>query len=183
MTALIFSFLGSTVLPDILRPLVIFAVVSAGLWVYGEYKESAGYKRAYDEQSIKAAEAMAEALLTSQNIIDGLKKSIEDEQKRTKEAIAGRDAALYAERGLLKRINALAENAKRDYPDLAEGSKAAGTAIDLLSHMLARSVGVSRQLAEYADAARNAGLTCESSYEAVEKSLSSKSLSRLGKGE
>jgi len=49
-------------------------------------------------------------------------------------------------------------------PTLAAGGPPTGSSVDMLAHVLGRAVQAAGQLAEYADRARIAGLTCERAY-------------------
>lgn len=77
---------------------------------------------------------------------------------------AGQRAA--AER-LRKRAERMVADAVARNPALADGGPAAGATFDLLAHVLSRAIDAAGQLAEYADSARIAGLTCERAYDAL----------------
>lgn len=168
---------------SLVKPILVAAVCLGLAWAYGAYREAKGYDRAVIEQSAASARTMAKALIAHQKMVDDLQAGLDDEKRRSAMAIDGRNSAVASERRLRQRIEQMAANARRENPDLAQGGPATGSAIDLLAHMLSRSIDVSGRLAEHADAARNAGLTCEAAYDTVEKSLSSMALSRLGRGE
>ena len=85
-------------------------------------------------------------------------------------AVAARNdasARATAELRLRQRIGQILADARSRDPALADGGPTTGAALDMLAYVLGRAIDRAGQLAQYADDARIAGLTCERSYDGV----------------
>lgn len=148
------------------RPLAIVIIVAAGaLWAsnkvssYGEQQYVAGYAKAVEDQ--KAADKKEEQRRNAE-----LQKIQADAQQRID---AARNDAVNAaaKSGRLQQQLANIRKQLVGYSAAESiGNPAAETGV-LLSDVLAASVERNRQLAEYADSAREAGLTCQAQYNSL----------------
>lgn len=148
------------------RPLAIIIIVAAGaLWVvdkvssYGEQQYNAGHAKAIAEQ--KAADKKEEQRRNAE-----LQKIQADAQQRID---AARNDAINAaaKSGRLQQQLANIRKQLVGYSATESiGNPAAETGV-LLSDVLSKSVERNRQLADYADKAREAGLTCQKQYESL----------------
>lgn len=148
------------------RPLAIVIIVAAGaLWAankvssYGEQQYAAGYAKAIAEQ--KAADEQEEQRRDAE-----LQKIQADAQQRVD---AARNDAVNAaaKSGRLQQQLANIRKQLVGYSTAESiGNPAAETGV-LLADVLAKSIERNRQLAEYADRAREAGLTCQKQYESL----------------
>lgn len=155
-----------TVLSRYWRPLAIIIIVAAGaLWAtnkvssYGEHQYAAGYAKAVAEQ--KAADKKEEQRRNAE-----LQKIQADAQQRID---AARNDAVNAaaKSGRLQQQLANIRKQLVGYSTSeAIGNPAAETGV-LLADVLSKSLERNRQLAEYADKAREAGLTCQKQYESL----------------
>lgn len=107
-------------------------------------------------QAARAEEARRTAVMEEQRDIA---------QKIAAAASADADTRAASYRRLRHRIDTLLADAIGSNSALADGGPAAGAPIDMLAHVLSRALEAAGQLAEYADQARGAGLTCERSYD------------------
>ena len=148
------------------RPLaIIIIVVICALWVagkvssYGEQQYNAGYAKAIAEQ--KAADKKEEQRRNAE-----LQKIQADARQRID---AARNDAINAaaKSGRLQQQLANIRKHLVGYSTAESiGNPAAETGV-LLADVLARSVERNRQLADYADKAREAGLACEAQYNSL----------------
>lgn len=138
----------------------LLALIIYGKWVnYGKEQYNSGYLAATEAQKVKDKEA------SEQHERD--KKTIEQEaQQRIDSARA--DASVAAVKsGRLQQQLATIRKQLVDYSRTESiGNPAASTGV-LLSELLSKSVERNRQLAEYADSAREAGLTCQAQYNSL----------------
>lgn len=148
------------------RPLVIIIIIATGaLWArseiisYGEQQYAAGYAKAIAEQ--KAADEQEEQRRNAE-----LQKIQADAQQRID--AAHNDAVnAAAKSGRLQQQLANIRKQLVGYSTAESiGNPAAETGV-LLADVLARSVERNRQLADYADKAREAGLMCEAQYNSL----------------
>lgn len=122
------------------------------------------------EQMTQATVASVEAARTEEaRRTAAVEKQRDLAQKVAAAARADADTRAASERWLRQRIDTLLAGAVGSNPSLADGGPAAGAPIDMLAHVLGRALEAAGQLAEYADQARGAGLTCERSYDAVRR--------------
>ena len=156
----------ATILTKYWRPLAIIIIVAAGaLWArseiisYGEQQYAAGYAKAVAEQ--QAANEKEEQRRNAE-----LQKIQADAQQRID---AARNDAINAaaKSGRLQQQLANIRKQLVGYSTAESiGNPAAETGV-LLSQLLSESVERNRQLADYADKAREAGLTCEVQYNSL----------------
>lgn len=148
------------------RPLAIIIIVAAGaLWVvnrvssYGEQQYAAGYAKAVAEK--KAADEQEEQRRNAE-----LQKIQTDAQQRID---AARNDAVNAaaKSGRLQQQLANIRKQLVGYSTTESiGNPASSTGI-LLADVLEKSIERNQQLAEYADAARESGLTCQKQYDSL----------------
>lgn len=148
------------------RPLAIIIIVAAGaLWAankvssYGEQQYADGYAKAIAEQ--KVADEQEEQRRNAE-----LQKIQVDAQQRID--AARNDAVNAAAKS--GRLQQQLTNIRKQLVGYSTaesiGNPAADTGV-LLSDVLSKSVERNRQLADYADKAREAGLTCQKQYESL----------------
>ncbi|AXQ70331.1 Rz-like spanin [Salmonella virus VSt472] len=148
------------------RPLAIIIIVAAGaLWIrgelieYGDQRYAEGKAQAITEQ--KAADEQEEQRRNAE-----LQKIQADAQQRID--AARNDAVNAAAKS--GRLQQQLANIRKQLVGYATsesiGNPAAETGI-LFSNVLSKSVERNRQLADYADRAREAGLTCEAQYNSL----------------
>lgn len=148
------------------RPLAIIIIIAAGaLWAankvssYGERQYTAGYAKAVAEQ--KTADEQEEQRRNAE-----LQKIQTDAQQRID---AARNDAVNAaaKSGRLQQQLANIRKQLVGYSTAESiGNPAAETGV-LLADLLTESVERNRQLADYADRAREAGLMCEAQYNSL----------------
>jgi ATPase subunit of ABC transporter with duplicated ATPase domains len=148
------------------RPMAIIIIVAfCALWVrseiidYGDQRYDAGYAKAITEQK--------EADKREEQRRDAEKQKIQaDAQQRID--VARRDAVDAAiKSGKLQQQFANIRKQLVDYSRTESiGNPASNTGV-LLADVLSKSVERNRQLAEYADSAREAGLTCQAQYNSL----------------
>ena len=148
------------------RPMAIIIIVAAGaLWVankvssYGEQQYASGYAKAIADQ--KATDKKEEQRRNAE-----LQKIQADAQQRID--AARNDAVNAADKsGKLQQQLANIRKQLVGYSTAESiGNPAAETGV-LLGDVLSKSVERNRQLADYADRAREAGLTCQKQYESL----------------
>ena len=148
------------------RPLAIIIIVAAGaLWVrneiisYGNQRYAEGKAQAIEDQ--KAADEQEEQRRNAE-----LQKIQVDAQQRID--AARNDAVNAAAKS--GRLQQQLTNIRKQLVGYSTaesiGNPAADTGV-LLSDVLAKSVERNRQLADYADRAREAGLACEAQYNSL----------------
>lgn len=144
----------------VIAGVALLALVIYGKWVnYGKEKYNSGYLAAVEAQKAKDKEA------SEQHERD--KKTVETEAQRRVDAARTDAAAAAVKSGRLQQQLAAIRKQLVDYSRTeSTGNPAAATGV-LLSDVLTKSVERNRQLAEYADAARSAGLTCQAQYESL----------------
>lgn len=126
--------------------------------------EHAGIMEAH---AVASAAAMADLRSMEARRVAELEKARDTAQKQAQSAQADAAAARAAGQRLRNRIDQMVTDASARHPALADGSPPAGTSVDLFAHVLGRAVEAAGQLAEYADRARIAGLTCERAYDSL----------------
>lgn len=144
---------------------IIIIVAICALWVgnkvsgYGEQRYNDGYAKAVAEQ--KAADEQEEQRRNAE-----LQKIQADAQQRID--AARNDAVNAAAKS--GRLQQQLANIRRQLVGYSTtesiGNSAAETGV-LLGDVLSKSVERNRQLADYADRAREAGLTCEAQYNSL----------------
>ena len=148
------------------RPLAIIIIVAAGaLWArseiisYGEQQYAAGYTKAITEQ--KAADEKEEQRRNAE-----LQKIQADAQQRIDAARNDAVNAAAKSGRLQQQLTSIRKQLVGYSTAESIGNPAADTGV-LLSDVLAKSVERNRQLADYADRAREAGLACEAQYNSL----------------
>lgn len=148
------------------RPLAIIVIVAAGaLWIRGEVIEY-GDRRYAEGKAQTIAEQKAADEQEEQRRNAELQKIQADTQKRVD---AARNDAVNAaaKSGRLQQQLANIRKQLVGYSTSESiGNPAAETGV-LLAQLLSESVERNRQLADYADRAREAGLACEAQYNSL----------------
>lgn len=138
----------------------LLALIIYGKWVnYGKAKYNSGYLAAVEAQKVKDKEA------SEQHEQD--KKTIEQEaQGRIDAARADATAAAAKSGRLQQQLTSIRKQLVGYSTAESIGNPAAETGV-LLGDVLSKSVERNRQLADYADRAREAGLACEAQYNSL----------------
>lgn len=138
----------------------LLALVIYGKWVnYGKERYNSGYLAAVEAQKIKDKEA------SEQHEQD--KKNIEQDAKNRIAAARADASAAAVKSGRLQQQLTTIRKQLVDYSRTESiGNPASNTGV-LLADVLSKSVERNRQLAEYADRAREAGLACEAQYNSL----------------
>lgn len=145
--------------------IALLALIIYGKWVnYGKAKYNSGYLAAVEAQKVKDKE------VSEQHEQD--KKTIEQEaQSRIDSARADATAAAVKSGRLQQQLTTIRKQLVDYSRTESIGNPASNTGV-LLADVLSKSVERNRQLADYADAARSAGLTCQAQYESLTKGKS-----------
>lgn len=140
--------------------IALLTLIIYGKWVnYGKAKYNSGYLAAVEAHRVKEKE------VSEQHEQD--KKSIEQEAQGRIDAARADATAAAAKSGRLQQQIATIRKQLLDYSRTESiGNPASNTGI-LLADVLSKSVERNRQLAEYADSAREAGLTCQAQYNSL----------------
>ena len=148
------------------RPLAIIIIVAAGvLWVankvssYGEQQYADGYAKAIAEQ--KAADEQEEQRRNAE-----LQKIQADAQQRIDAARNDAVNAAAKSGRLQQQLTNIRKQLVGYSTTESIGNPAAETGV-LLADVLTKSIERNRQLADYADRAREAGLMCEAQYNSL----------------
>lgn len=148
------------------RPLAIIIIIAAGaLWAankvsnYGDQQYADGYAKAIAEQ--KAADKKEEQRRNAE-----LQKIQADAQQRVDAARNDAVNAAAKSGRLQQQLANIRKQLVGYFATESTGNPAASTGV-LLSQLLSESVERNRQLADYADRAREAGLTCEAQYNSL----------------
>lgn len=148
------------------RPLAIIIIVAAGaLWArseiisYGDQRYTEGKAQAIAEQ--KAADEQEEQRRNAE-----LQKIQVDAQQRVDAARNDAINAAAKSGRLQQQLTSIRKQLVGYSTAESIGNPAADTGV-LLSDVLSKSVERNRQLADYADKAREAGLTCQKQYESL----------------
>lgn len=138
----------------------LLALIIYGKWVnYGKERYNSGYLAAVTAQKVKDKEA------SEQHEQD--KKTIEQEAQQRVDAARADASVAAVKSGRLQQQLTTIRKQLVDYSRAESiGNPAASTGV-LLSQLLSESVERNRQLAEYADSAREAGLTCQAQYNSL----------------
>lgn len=144
----------------VIAGVALLALVIYGKWVnYGKAKYDAGYLSAVEAQKTKDKEA------SDRHERD--KKTVETEAQRRVDAARADASAAAVKSGRLQQQLAAIRKQLVDYSRTESiGNPASNTGV-LLADVLSKSVERNRQLAEYADSAREAGLTCQAQYNSL----------------
>lgn len=147
---------------------LIVVAVAWGGWQRHQAKSAAEkYTKAVTEAAAARETALvADAQETARRL--QVQKGITDAaQQKAKALAADVDRARNAEQRLLDKLAAIKADAGAANPTAPGGGQATETTTGMLADMLGKCVRRYRGLAEYADAARDAGQACEASYEAL----------------
>lgn len=138
----------------------LLALIIYGQWVdYGKERYDSGYLAAVEAQKVKDKEA------SEQHERD--KKTIEQEaQQRIDTARADASVAAVKSGRLQQQLTTIRKQLVDYSRTESIGNPASNTGV-LLADVLSKSVERNRQLAEYADRAREAGLACEDQYNSL----------------
>ena len=138
----------------------LLALIIYGKWVnYGKAKYNSGYLADVEAQKVKDKEA------SEQHEQD--KKTIEQEAQGRIDAARADASAAAVKSGRLQQQLANIRKQLVGYSTAESISNPAADTGVLLADVLARSVERNRQLADYADRAREAGLACEAQYNSL----------------
>ena len=138
----------------------LLALIIYGKWVkYGKEQYNSGYLAATEAQKAKDKEA------SEQHERD--KKAIEQEAQQRIDAARADASVADVKSGRLQQQLTTIRKQLVDYSRTESiGNPASNTGV-LLADVLSKSVERNRQLAEYADSAREAGLTCQAQYNSL----------------
>ena len=124
-----------------------------------------GLEQKYSDASAKATQEARVKEWEYQNNVDAI---AQQGAKDLAQARSDADSANASIGRLQQRINRLLANTSSEDSGTAQRGKTAREALDLLANVLEKSLERNRQLAEYADKASSAGLTCEKAYDAIQ---------------
>jgi len=165
---------------NLLVPRVLLLVLLAMALAYGggRWQQSRADAERYDAQATRLAldqarvqlKAVDDARIEEQRRTAAQTKATNEAIQQAERVRADARAADTARRELLARATALANAGRRPSDSGALGSRApAGDPLGVLADVLGRADQSAGVLAQYADAARVAGLACERSYDALTK--------------
>lgn len=155
---------------------VLVGVLLAGpaAWVAQGWRGDAALARAdaaraveRDEQAQAAMAAVEAARSEGARRVAAMERTRDDAQKQAASAVADAADARAEYDRMRNHANALARASVARDPSLAGGGPTGAAPVDLLAYMLGRAVDRAAALAEIADRARIAGLTCEQVYDAL----------------
>lgn len=124
-----------------------------------------GLKQEYSDASAKATQEARVKEWEYQNNVDAI---AQQGAKDLAQARSDADSANASIGRLQQRINRLLADTSSEDSGTAQRGKTAREALDLLANVLEKSLERNRQLADYADKASSAGLTCEKAYDAIQ---------------
>ena len=124
-----------------------------------------GLEQKYSDASTKATQEARVKEWEYQNNVDAI---AQQGAKDLAQARSDADSANASIGRLQQRINRLLADTSSEDSGTTQRGKTAREALDLLTNVLEKSLERNRQLAEYADKASSAGLTCEKAYDAIQ---------------
>lgn len=124
-----------------------------------------GLEQKYSDASAKATQEARVKEWEYQNNVDAI---AQQGAKDLAQARYDADSANASIGRLQQRINRLLADTSSEDSGTTQRGKTAREALDLLANVLEKSLERNRQLAEYADKASSAGLTCEKAYDAIQ---------------
>lgn len=124
-----------------------------------------GLKQEYSDASAKATQEARIKEWEYQNNVDAI---AQQGAKDLAQARSDADSANASIGRLQQRINRLLADTSSEDSGTTQRGKTAREALDLLANVLEKSLERNRQLADYADKASSAGLTCEKAYDAIQ---------------
>lgn len=119
----------------------------------------------YSDASAKATQEARVKEWEYQNNVDAI---AQQGAKDLAQARSDADSANASIGRLQQRINRLLADTSSEDSGTTQRGKTAREALDLLANVLEKSLERNRQLADYADKASSAGLTCEKAYDAIQ---------------
>lgn len=122
-------------------------------------------KQEYSDASAKATQEARVKEWEYQNNVDAI---AQQGAKDLAQARSDADSANASIGRLQQRINRLLADTSSEDSGTTQRGKTAREALDLLANVLEKSLERNRQLADYADKASSAGLTCEKAYDAIQ---------------
>lgn len=124
-----------------------------------------GLKQEYSDASAKATQEARIKEWEYQNNVDAI---AQQGAKDLAQARSDADSANASIGRLQQRINRLLADTSSEDSGTTQRGKTAREALDLLANVLEKSLERNKQLADYADKASSAGLTCEKAYDAIQ---------------
>lgn len=124
-----------------------------------------GLEQKYSDASAKATQEARVKEWEYQNNVDAI---AQQGAKDLAQARSDADSAYASISRLQQRINRLLADTSSEDSGTTQRGKTAREALDLLANVLEKSLERNRQLADYADKASSAGLTCEKAYDAIQ---------------
>lgn len=124
-----------------------------------------GLEQKYSDASAKATQEARIKEWEYQNNVDAI---AQQGAKDLAQARSDADSANASISRLQQRINRLLADTSSEDSGTTQRGKTAREALDLLANVLEKSLERNRQLADYADKASSAGLTCEKAYDAIQ---------------
>lgn len=124
-----------------------------------------GLEQRYSDASAKATQEARVKEWEYQNNVDAI---AQQGAKDLAQARSDADSANASIGRLQQRINRLLADTSSEDSGTTQRGKTAREALDLLANVLEKSLERNRQLADYADKASSAGLTCEKAYDAIQ---------------
>ncbi|QQV91637.1 Rz-like spanin [Klebsiella phage vB_KpP_FBKp27] len=124
-----------------------------------------GLEQKYSDASAKATQEARVKEWEYQNNVDAI---AQQGAKDLAQARSDADSANASIGRLQQRINRLLADTSSEDSGTTQRGKTAREALDLLANVLEKSLERNRQLADYADKASSAGLTCEKAYDAIQ---------------
>ena len=124
-----------------------------------------GLEQKYSDASAKATQEARVKEWEYQNNVDAI---AQQGAKDLAQARSDADSANASIGRLQQRINRLLADTSSEDSGTTQRGKTAREALDLLANVLEKSLERNRQLAEYADKASSAGLTCEKAYDSIQ---------------
>lgn len=124
-----------------------------------------GLEQEYSDASAKATQEARVKEWEYQNNVDAI---AQQGAKDLAQARSDADSANASIGRLQQRINRLLADTSSEDSGTTQRGKTAREALDLLANVLEKSLERNRQLADYADKASSAGLTCEKAYDAIQ---------------
>lgn len=124
-----------------------------------------GLEQKYSDASAKATQEARVKEWEYQNNVDAI---AQQGAKDLAQARSDADSANASIGRLQQRINRLLADTSSEDSGTTQRGKTAREALDLLANVLEKSLERNRQLADYADKASSAGLTCAKAYDAIQ---------------
>ena len=124
-----------------------------------------GLEQKYSDASAKATQEARVKEWEYQNNVDAI---AQQGAKDLAQARSDADSANASIGRLQQRINRLLADTSSEDSGTTQRGKTAREALDLLANVLEKSLERNRQLADYADKASSAGLTCEKAYDSIQ---------------